>query len=81
MQWFEVTGCGRLLTFSKLAYAPVGFEHDVPYIIAVLDYGAFKIFGRIASHVLEEGLRVGMQMKTVVDQLPNDRLNYVFQTP
>jgi uncharacterized OB-fold protein len=80
MQWFEVAGTGTLLTFSKLAYAPVGFEDDVPYIIAILDYGTFKIFGRIANHVPEEGLRVGMQMKTVVNELPNDRLNYVFQT-
>lgn len=80
MQWFEVAGSGRLLAFSRLAYAPAGFENDVPYIVAILDYGTFKIFGRIASHVPEEGLRVGMQMKTVVNELPDDRLNYVFQT-
>ncbi len=80
MQWFEVSGSGNLITFSKLTYAPAGFEEDLPYIIAILDYGAFKVFGRIADHVPEEGLRVGMPMKTVVNELPNDRLNYVFQT-
>ena len=80
MQWFEVAGSGRLITFSKLAYAPAGFENDVPYIVAILDYGTFKVFGRIASHVPEEELLVGMELKTVVNELPNDRLNYVFQT-
>jgi uncharacterized OB-fold protein len=80
MQWFEVAGTGALLAFSELAYAPVGFEDDVPYIIAVLDYGTFKIFGRIAGHIPEEALRVGMRMKTVVNELPRDRLSYVFQT-
>jgi uncharacterized OB-fold protein len=80
MQWFEVLGSGKLLTFSKLAYAPAGFEDDLPYIIAILDYGTFKVFGRIADHVPEEGLRIGMDMETVVNRLPNGRLNYVFQT-
>jgi uncharacterized OB-fold protein len=80
MQWFEVSGSGKLLTFSKLAYAPAGFEDDLPYIIAILDYGTFKVFGRIADHVPEEGLRIGMDMETVVNRLPNGRLNYVFQT-
>lgn len=80
MQWFEVSGNGKLLTFSKLTYAPAGFEEDLPYVIAILDYGAFKVFGRIANHVPAEGLRIGMRMKTVVNELPNGRLNYVFQT-
>ena len=78
MEWFEVSGSGKLVTFSKLTFAPIGFEDDVPYCIALLDYGAFKIFGRIASDVGEEELRIGMDMKTRVNTLSNDRLNYVF---
>ena len=80
MQWFEVSGSGKLITFSKLAYAPAGFEDDLPCIIAILDYGTFKVFGRIANHVPEERLRVGMDMQTVVNTLPNGRLNIVFKT-
>ncbi len=30
MEWFEVTGSGKLVTYSKLEYAPVGFENDLP---------------------------------------------------
>jgi hypothetical protein len=30
MEWFEVAGKGKLLTFSKLQYGPVGFEGDFP---------------------------------------------------
>jgi len=79
MEWLEVSGKGRLVTFSKLEYAPVGFEEDVPYLIALLDYGNYKIFGRISKDLPEEEIKLGMEMKTVVNKLPNEQLNYVFQ--
>jgi len=79
MEWIEVTGSGRLLTYSKLQYAPVGFEDDLPYAIAVLDYGEYKVFGRIAGDLKDDEIQVGMEMKTVVNTLPNGQLNYVFQ--
>jgi uncharacterized OB-fold protein len=79
MQWFDVTGTGRLLTYSRLAFAPVGFQDDVPYCIALLDYGDYKVFGRIAAGLPEEELTVGMEMITAVNTLPNGQLNYVFK--
>jgi len=79
MEWFEVVGTGKLVSYSKLEYAPVGFGDDLPYCIALLDYGDYKVFGRIASNVLEEEIKVGMEMKTVVNELPNGQLNYVFK--
>ncbi len=78
MEWFEIEGTGTLMTYSKLKFAPVGFEDDLPYCIAVVDYGDFKIFGRIASDIPEEDIRMGMAMKTVANKLPNEQLNYVF---
>ena len=79
MEWFEISGAGKLVTYSKLEYAPVGFGEDLPYAIALLDYGDYKVFGRIAGDVPEEEIKVGMDMKTVVNELPNGQLYYVFQ--
>jgi uncharacterized OB-fold protein len=79
MEWFEVSGTGTLLTYSKLQYGPVGFEGDLPYCIAVLDYGSYKVFGRIAKDLADEEIKIGMNMKTVANKLPNGQLNYVFQ--
>ena len=79
MEWFEVSGNGRLLSFSKLEYGPVGFEKDLPYTIAILDYGDYKVFGRLATELKESDVKVGMELKTVVNRLPNGQLNYVFQ--
>ncbi len=79
MEWFPVEGAGKLLTYSKLQYGPVGFEGDLPYTIAVLDYGKYKVFGRIAKEISDDQLKVGMSMKTVVNSLPGGKVNYVFQ--
>jgi hypothetical protein len=79
VEWFQVSGTGKLVSYSKLEYAPVGFGEDLPYCIAVLDYGDYKVFGRIADDVPEEEIRVGMEMKTMVNELPNRQMNYVFK--
>jgi uncharacterized OB-fold protein len=81
VEWFEVKGVGKLITYSKLKYAPVGFENDLPYCIAVLDYGDYKVFGRISSEIPEEEIQLGMEMKTEANELPNGQLNYVFKKP
>ena len=79
MEWFEVSGTGKLVTYSKLEYAPIGFQDDVPYCIALLDYGDYKVFGRIDRDLPEDEIKVGMLMKTTANTLPNGQLNYVFQ--
>ncbi len=79
MEWFEVNGKGRLVTYSRLEFAPVGFQDDVPYCIALLDYGDFKVFGRIDTGLEENELKVGMEMVTTANTLPNGQLNYVFR--
>jgi uncharacterized OB-fold protein len=81
MEWFEVGGKGKLISYSKLEYAPQGFGEDLPYSIAILDYGDYKVFGRIAGSVPEEEIEVGMEMETVANTLPNGQINYVFQKP
>ncbi|MEJ2024112.1 MAG: Zn-ribbon domain-containing OB-fold protein [Deltaproteobacteria bacterium] len=79
MEWMEISGTGKLVTYSKLEYAPIGFGDDLPYAIALLDYGDYKVFGRIGKNVPENEITVGMAMKTVANTLPNGQINYVFE--
>ena len=79
MEWKEVEGSGTLISYSRLEYAPVGFGDDLPYCIAVADYGDFKVFGRIAADVPPEDIEVGMAITTHANTLPNGQLNYVFR--
>lgn len=79
MEWFEITGTGKLLTYSTLAFAPAGFQQDIPYTIAVLEYGDYRVFGRIDSSVPENELKVGMDMKAAVKSFSNGQLGYFFE--
>lgn len=79
IQWREVTGSGKLVSYSLLKYAPVGFDGDLPYSIALLDYGDYRIFGRLDSDLNIDEVKIGMQMTTVVNKQPNGQLNYIFK--
>ena len=79
MEWFEVNGIGKLVSYSKLEYAPIGFQDDVPSSIALLDYGDYKVFGRLHQDLPDDEIKIGMEMKTAPNTLPNGQLNYVFQ--
>ncbi len=79
MEWFEVTGTGKLVSFSTLKYAPTGFKDDLPYTIAMVDYGDYKVFGRIDGSHDDEDLAVGMEMRTVTGKTKNGQLTYMFQ--
>jgi uncharacterized OB-fold protein len=79
MEWREVSGTGKLVSFSQLQYAPVGFDGDLPYSIAMLDYGDYQVFGRLDSGLNMDEVKIGMEMTIVVNELPNGQLNYIFK--
>jgi hypothetical protein len=81
MEWFEISGTGKLISFSELKYGPVGFEDDLPYTIALLDYGDYKVFGRVSKDIPYEELKVGMGLTVEANRLPSGQLNYVFNRP
>ncbi|MCG8637965.1 MAG: Zn-ribbon domain-containing OB-fold protein [Desulfobacterales bacterium] len=79
MEWQEVKGKGSLVSYSRLKYAPAGFEEDLPYTIALLDYGRYQVFGRLDGRLDPDEVKIGMDLSTVVNELPDGRLNYVFK--
>jgi len=79
MDWFDVDGAGKLLACSKLEYAPTGFENDLPYCIAVVDFGEYKVFGRISGDIADDEIKTGMDLKAVANSLPGGQLSYVFE--
>jgi uncharacterized OB-fold protein len=79
MEWREVTGTGKLVSYSQLEFAPVGFDVDLPYSIALLDYGNYQVFGRLGRDLDLAKVKIGMLMTTVVNKLPNGQLNFVFK--
>lgn len=78
MEWFDVQGAGKLVTFSTLAFGPKGFEGDLPYTIALVDFGTYKIFGRLAGGLTDSELAIGMALSARANPLADGRVNYVF---
>ena len=78
MEWFEITGTGKLVTYSRLAFAPLRFKDDLPYAIALVDFDGVKVFGRIAPSIDPDRLEAGMAMRCQANPLPNGQINYVF---
>lgn len=79
LSWFDAgQKTGTLLTFSKMKYGPKGFEADLPYTIAVVDFGTFRIFGRISKDLSDEDIRIGMKFRVRANPLAGDRINFVF---
>lgn len=79
VEWVEVKGKGKLVSYSTLIYAPTGFEADLPYTIALVEYDdKTKIFGRLSKAIKPEEAQIGMALKYAVVKLPNDRITYEF---
>ena len=80
MEWFAVSGSGKLAIYSELKYAPTGFGDDLPYVIAVLDMGGYKLFGRLGD-VSAGQAQIGKELVPAANRLANGQLNYVFNRP
>jgi len=78
VDWFEISGSGIVETYAVVTYGPSGFENDAPYTLAMVDFGRFKVFGRMNKGIPSEQLAVGMKVKAVPVKLPENRLSYEF---
>jgi uncharacterized OB-fold protein len=82
IEWFEITGKGNLISYSTLSYAPSGFEQDLPYIVAVVQFdNNIKLFGRLSKEIRPEEVEIGMALKVTPVELPRDRVSYEFRRP
>ena len=78
--WFEITGIGKLATYTVVNYGPTGFEDDAPYILAIAKFGdGLQIFSRLSRDIKTSDIKVGMELKVVPIKLPEDRIAYEFQ--
>ena len=79
VEWFEITGTGRLVTYAVVGYGPTGFEGDTPYTLAIVDFGELRPFGRLSRDIDEGDIQVGMELRIAAVSLPDNRISYHFQ--
>lgn len=80
MEWVEISGTGRLMTYTVVNYGPIGFEEKAPYILAL---GAFddgvQILAVFSSDIAQDDIWIGMPLKVVPVTLPDNKIAYEFQ--
>ena len=80
VEWVEVKGKGKLISYTILQFAPTGFEDDLPYTLGLVEFnGGLRIFGRLSKDIPPEELRVGLGVKPVAVKISPDRISYEFQ--
>lgn len=72
MQWTELKGTGRLLTYSVVHVAPPAFQSLAPYAVGIvlLDEGA-RLPGMI--RVEPRDLRIGLRLKIAFESSQSDK--------
>ncbi len=80
MEWFEITGVGQLISYSTLIYAPTGFEEDLPYTVALVQFSDdLRLFGRLSPEIKSGKIKIGMKLKATPIKLPNGHVSYEFR--
>ena len=79
VEWFEIKGNGKLVTYTVVNYGPTGFESDAPYTLAIADFDGVRVFGRLNKSIKESDIKPGMSLRVLSVKLPGDRIGYEFQ--
>ena len=77
VEWVELTGRGKLITYTTAHFAPVGFEEEAPYTLALaeLDEGP-RVFARLSKKISGNEIKIGMNVKLVPVRLSEERIAY-----
>ncbi|MGD6933674.1 MAG: Zn-ribbon domain-containing OB-fold protein [Candidatus Bathyarchaeia archaeon] len=61
-EWIQVSGKGKLLTYTVIHIAPTAFQSLAPYAIGIIELdGGLKIPGMIQA-ITQEQLKIGMTL-------------------
>jgi len=78
--WFEICGNGKLMTYTKVNYGPVGFEGKAPYILGVAQFDeGIQIMAALSKEIKEGDITVGMEVKVTPIVLGEEKLSYEFK--
>lgn len=69
LEWVKIPETGKLVSFTRVHYASSGFEGDMHYTLALVDFEEVKVFGLLSSSVAEETVKVGGKIQTCRPQV------------
>jgi uncharacterized OB-fold protein len=79
VEWVEVTGKGKLLTFTQVHYGPLGFEDDAPYVLGIVEFPeGVRILSRISKSINPDTIKIGMELTIKPVKLSEEKITYEF---
>jgi len=73
LQWIELEGAGKLLSYTVIYIAPEQFQSITPYTVGIIELkNGLRLPGMIRD-VNAEGIRVGMNLKIDFDTLTSSQ--------
>ncbi|MBI2334676.1 OB-fold domain-containing protein [Candidatus Daviesbacteria bacterium] len=70
---------GRLVVWTKILVAPAGFEHQVPYLVGIVDFGTERLPLQIVD-CEEKGLKINQKVVMVIRKIgkvkPDEVIEY-----
>lgn len=60
---------GQVLTFTKIYSAPQGFEHQIPYVVGIIEFQDSKSKALEIVDFDEKTLKIGTKVATVIRRI------------
>ncbi len=84
-EFFELSGKGKLHTFTKIVAPPTGFEDVAPYIVGVVDFeDGGKAIAWFGDSIAEADIEIGMDVQVVpqiFEELEEIKVYYSLEQP
>lgn len=81
VEWFEIKGPGKLVTFSTVNFGPSGFEEVQPYTLGIVDFPeGVRVLAKISKKIDPTSIKAGMELKPVPQSLSEEKLTYEFES-
>lgn len=79
VDWFAIDEAGKLVTYTTVTYAPLGFEADAPYVIGIVEFNdGVKVLSRISKQIDPKTVKIGMKLKVTPIKLNDSKVTYEF---
>ncbi len=77
IEWVELKGNCRLLTYSTIYFAPASFRYEVPYILAVAQFEEGPtVLAPLNKDLKEDEIEIGMSLRLIPMELAGGRVIY-----
>jgi uncharacterized OB-fold protein len=63
LDWVQINGTGKLVTFTEVFFAPPSFQPDTPYLLGLIELeNGLRAFAPISRQITREKLKPGLDL-------------------